>query len=237
MTGFFRKGDELENELRATRPRPSDELVSRIDSNVRAGRQGARRASWRIALAPVALAGVMVVALAAVGGVGYAASSVKNTVKTVAHIFVSDKPIVVRSLSSGVDQYQPGYGWGDDNHNHSGPPGLKEDKPKKKTKGNTEHVSTKIVVDEQARLFLSVTGEKRPGAKGLQLLQSKSSVGKGVKGAPTTTIQYQVLVPRAIPVSLAVPAHLLLPGHTYYIRVIARDPDGNKKTTYAPFKG
>jgi hypothetical protein len=34
-----------------------------------------------------------------------------------------------------------------------------------------------------------------------------------------------------------VPANLTVPGHTYYIRVIATDPDGNKKTTYIPFKG
>jgi hypothetical protein len=185
----------------------------------------------------VALAAVMLVALAAVGGVGYAASSVERTVKTVAHIFVADKPIVVRSLSAGGDQYQPGFGWGDDNHNHSGPPGLKEEKPKTKTKGNTEHVSTKITVDEQATLSLSVVDGKGPGAKALQLLQNQSKVGKGVKGAPTKTIQYKVLVPRTIPLDLAVPANLTVPGHTYYIRVIATDPDGNKKTTYIPFKG
>ena len=30
----------------------------------------------------------------------------------------------MRGLTAGGDQYRPGYGFGDENHNHTGPPGL-----------------------------------------------------------------------------------------------------------------
>jgi hypothetical protein len=249
MTRFFKRGDSLEGELRAARARPSDELVSRIEGRIRSERPTfARRSSFRVAV-PVALTAVMVGALAAVGGVGYAATSVESAVKAVSHVFVPAKghqAVVVEGLTSGGDQYKDGYGWGDKNHNHDGPPGAHEGKKGKKkgsftppliaqVVGNTATVSTSFTIDEQAHLFISVI-DKATG-KQLSIAQNKSKVGGKLKGSQAKTLNYLVLVPRTIPLKLAVPASLLQAGHKYTIRVIARDPQGNKTNLLIPFSG
>ena len=79
---------DLEGELRAGRSRPRDEFVTSLAGDVR----GRVRRS-RIGLA-LALAGLMIVAVASFGGIGYAASS---------------KPAVVvkKSTSSAAAQYAP----------------------------------------------------------------------------------------------------------------------------------
>src|SRR5207249_1701934 len=114
---------------------------------------------------PVGLTAAMVAALAAVGGVGYAATSVEHAAVAVAHVFVpahQTRPIVVSGLSAGNDQYRPGFGWGDPNHIHTGPPGLVKKggafaPPLVPTiKGPTAFVSTNFTLDEQAHLTLSV---------------------------------------------------------------------------------
>ena len=46
-----------------------------------------------------------------------------------------------------------------------------------------------------------------------------------------------MLVPRTIPIKLAVPRNLLQAGHKYAIRIIARDPQGNRSTIQLPFIG
>jgi hypothetical protein len=241
MTGFFRRGDGLERELRAARPRPSDELVSQLEARVSAGRP-ARRGSLRVAV-PVALTAALVGALAAVGGVGYAASSIESAAKAVSHVFVPAKQhqaIVVEGLTSGGDQYQPGFGFGDPNHNHTGPPGLTRQGGEfappltPKTVGNTSIVSTSFTLDEQAHLFVSVIDPKT--GKELLITQTKSKIGSNLSGAQAKNINYLVLVPRTIPLKLAIPSNLLTAGTTYAIRIIARDPQGNKKTLLIPFK-
>jgi hypothetical protein len=68
----------LEAELRANRPEPSDELVRRIESRVRAD---GRRVGFRVAFAGALVAGVLA-ALASVGGLGYAATSASQAVAT-----------------------------------------------------------------------------------------------------------------------------------------------------------
>lgn len=76
----------LEAELRANRPEPSDELVQRIESRVRA--DGRRAGSFRVAFVGALVAGVLV-ALASVGGLGYAATSTGHafaTAKRVMHV-------------------------------------------------------------------------------------------------------------------------------------------------------
>jgi hypothetical protein len=243
MTGFFKRGDKLEGELRAARPRPSDELVSRIEGRVRAERPAlARRGSFRVAV-PVALTATMVAALAAVGGVSYAATSVENAAKAVSHVFVPAKAhqaVVVESLTAGGDQYQPGFGFGDPNHNHDGPPGLTKPGGEfappltPKIVGNTATISTSFTIDEQAHLFISVIDKKT--GKQLLISQDKSKVGTKLKGKQTKSLNYLVLVPRTIPLNLAVPKNLLQAGHTYQIQIIARDPQGNKKTLLVPFQ-
>ena len=243
MTGFLRRGYRLERELRAARPQPGDELVSRIEARVHAERPAlTRRRSFRIAV-PVALTAAMVGALAAVGGVGYAASSVEQAAKAVSHVFVPAKhqqAIVVEGFSSGGDQYKPGFGWGDSNHGHTGPPGLtKKGGPfapplTPQVHGLASIVSTNFTIDEQAHLFISVIDTKT--GKELLITQTKSHVGNKLHGVQAKNLNYLVLVPRTIPIKLAIPNNLLTPGGSYAIRIIARDPQGNKKTLLIPFK-
>jgi hypothetical protein len=188
-----------------------------------------------------ALTVVLVAALAAVGGVSYAA----NAVTQVAHVakkIVSPSStrgaVVVKGLNAGGDQYKPGFGFGDPNHNHSGPPGLtgkggeKTPPAQTATVGKKEKVATTIRVDEQAALYISVLD-----ASGNRLIlnQKGSKIGTAVSGVQVKTIHYVVLVPRSIPIELLVPGNLLVKGQTYTIHVIAVDSDGNKSSTDIPF--
>ena len=45
MAGFFTRGSKLESKLRDTRPRPSDELVSRIEGRIHSERPARVRRS------------------------------------------------------------------------------------------------------------------------------------------------------------------------------------------------
>jgi hypothetical protein len=198
--------------------------------------RGKRQVAFAAALT-VALA----VALSAVGAVSYAATAVTHAAKAAAHVVTPAKThgiVVVKGLTAGGDQYRPGYGFGDPNHNHSGPPGLSgkdgEKTPPAQTRRTkkSEVVVTRIRVDEQAALYISVldaNGER------LILNQNGSKVGSAVKGKQVKTIHYVVLVPRSIPIQLLVPRNLLKKGATYTIHVIAVDSDGNKSTTDIPF--
>lgn len=185
----------------------------------------------------------LVVALSAVGAVSYAATAVSHAAKTAVHVVAPAKKsgvVVVKGLSAGGDQYKPGYGFGDPNHNHSGPPGLSKGKKGektppaqvKKTRKNAI-VSTSISIDEQAALYFSVLDAN---GNRLQLTQKGTKIGGGaVTGKRVKTIHYVVLVPRTIPISLVVPKRLLIKGHTYKLHVIAVDSDGNKSTIDIPF--
>lgn len=188
-----------------------------------------------------ALTVALVVALAAVGGVSYAANAVthaaRQAVKLVAPRAVHGV-VVVKGLSAGGDQYKPGYGFGDPNHNHAGPPGLtgsngEKAPPAQTTRvGTKEKVVTRIRVDEQAALYISVLD-----ANGNRLIlnQNGSKIGTAVSGKQVKTIHYVLLVPRSIPIQLLVPKNLLVKGQTYRIHVIAVDSDGNKSETNIPF--
>jgi hypothetical protein len=224
----------LERRLRAERPRPSAELMRSLTP-----RRPARR---QFAFAG-ALTAALVVSLSAVGGVSYAANAVTKAAGAVAKVVTPkghNAAIVVQGLSAGGDQYRPGYGFGDKNHNHTGPPGLTrgnggEKAPPaqaKRLNAKASLVSTSITVDEQAALYFSVLD-----ATGTQLLltQKGSNIGAGIQGPQAKTIHYVMLVPRTIPLTLRIPANLLVPGKTYNIRVIAVDHEGNKSTTLIPF--
>jgi hypothetical protein len=87
---------------------------------------------------------------------------------------------------------------------------------------------------QQAHLFISVIDTK--SHRELQITQTKSKVGSKLKGVRAKNLNYLVLVPRTIPIKLAIPSNLLTPGRVYAIRIIARDPQGNKKTLLIPFK-
>ena len=244
MQGFFRRSTRLERRLEAARPRPGDELVRSIEAQVEAARPlRTRRSSFRIAV-PVALTATMVGALAAVGGVGYAASSVEHAATAVTKVFAparSHQAIVVAGLTAGGDQYTPGFAWGDPADNHPGPPGITAvggngafaPPLTAKTTGATSTISTSFKLDDQARLFVSVVD---PTTKQkIDIVQKGSKIGTALKGTPAKTINYQVLVPRTIPLKLTIPTKLLTPGVTYQITIIARDPEGNKKTLTIPF--
>ena len=189
----------------------------------------------------IALTVVLVAALAAVGGVSYAANAVTHVAQVAKKIVApssTHSAIVVKGLNAGGDQYRPGFGFGDPNHNHSGPPGLSgkngEKTPPAQTAsvGNRVEVATTIRVDEQAALYISVLD-----ANGNRLIlnQNGSKIGGAVSGVQVKTIHYVVLVPRSIPIQLLVPKNLLVKGQTYTIHVIAVDSDGNKSTSDIPF--
>lgn len=57
-----------------------------------------------------------------------------------------------------------------------------------------------------------------------------------MKGPQTKVIQYAVLVPRQIPLSLRIPLNLLKKGQSYTIRIVATDPTGEKSTLTIPFR-
>jgi hypothetical protein len=183
----------------------------------------------------------LVAALAAVGGVSYAANAVTHVAHVAKKIVAPSSThgaIVVKGLNAGGDQYRPGFGFGDPNHNHTGPPGLSgkdgEKAPPAQTArvGKTVKVATTIRVDEQAALYISVLD-----ANGNRLIvnQKGSKIGGAVSGKQVKTIHYVVLVPRSIPIQLLVPKNLLVKGQTYKIHVIAVDSDGNKSATDIPF--
>lgn len=189
----------------------------------------------------------LLVGLAATGSLSYAASSVHRAVDHVGAGATAKHPTAVLHLTAGHDQYQPGYGFGDPNHNHAGPPVLMWDhsqlsglrsgfKARPTRDGLGATISGKIIVDEQAHFYISV--DTRSGVPLLltqQSVRGGSRVGNPVTGPQTKFIQYAVFVPRAIPVTVRIPANLLKPGAVYRIRFSATDPDGNKSSLSVPF--
>jgi hypothetical protein len=96
---------DLEAELRASRPEPPSELVHQLEARVRTS--GSTRAgSFRVALVG-ALTAVMLLALASVGGVGYASSSGRDAVVSVKRIVTPGDVVKVLKRSSAQMQYSP----------------------------------------------------------------------------------------------------------------------------------
>lgn len=240
MSGIWkRRSDDLERQLRAARPDPRPEFVSALAERIGDETRPRRGSAFRLAFAG-GLTVVMLVGLAAVGGVSYAATAALDAARTIQKVVAptgDEGAIVVRGLTAGTDQYRPGFGWGDPNHNHAGPPGLRRAKVRVRTNPNDSRfvrVSTTIGVDEQAHLTISV---RTAGGQELLLSQRRSNVGQGVEGPPTKNIQYSVLIPRnGIPVDLSIPRNLLRPGVTYFVVIRAEDPDGNVRTIRIPFR-
>jgi hypothetical protein len=104
------KSSDLERALRSQRPEPSAELVQMLTAKVRSERQ-LKTSRLRVAVAG-ALTAVMLVSLASVGGIGYAASGVRDVVHSVQHI---GKPVRHHRTgpawrlrgSSAAAQYKP----------------------------------------------------------------------------------------------------------------------------------
>jgi hypothetical protein len=228
----------LEDELRARRPAAPAALTASIAAGLAPRR--AHRLRPQSAFA-VALTVGLASALGSVGGVSYAANAVKHAASAAKGIVVTRVHVVGRGITAGGDQYRPGYGFGDPNHNHTGPPGLTNGKKGEKAPP-AQVASTKddkailaagqVTVDEQAALYFSVLDS---AGNQLLLTQRGTKIGGNVDGPQVKTIHYVMLVPRAIPVQIRVPANLLQKGQTYRIRIIAVDAQGNKTRTFISF--
>jgi hypothetical protein len=231
---FNRDLRKVERRLRDGRPTPSAELMRSL-----APRRSQRR---QFAFAG-ALTAALAISLAAVGGVSYAATAVSGVVKAAKQVVAPKSHHLVFTIkgpNAGGDQYRPGFGFGDPNHNHTGPPGLTrgaagEKAPPaqvKRVNSKATTVSTSITLDEQAALYFSVLD-----AQGNQLLltQQGSAIGAGLEGPQTKSIHYVMLVPRTLSFQIRIPANLLVTGKTYSIRVIAVDAQGNKSETKIAF--
>lgn len=221
----------VERLLREQRPQLSGEL--RIAFEARVERRTPRARGRLLAAGLVTL---VAVAVASVGGLGYAASSAKQAASSVKRAFEPpSRPRVAKKANAGGDQYRPGYGLGDPNQNHTGPPGLKkkegEPNAAPRRQGGTIVISTTIALSEQAVLHLTVTG---PGGRAMTISQSGSSVGgEALSGPAAKSITFTVLVPRAVDINLAVPLSDVDPG-SLTIRVTAVDVEGNKSSTSTP---
>jgi hypothetical protein len=235
-----RRTPSLETELRALRPEPRSEFVHSLASRVEEAERPARRPYRRLALAG-ALTACVLVAMASGGGIGYAATAVRQAAHAVTSVLAasSEDSAIEVSLNAGGDQYQPGYGWGDPGHNHAGPPRLTRQGGAlapplvASCNGTTALVRTTVVLDEQARLRVSVLS---PAGKKLLLSQNGSRVGGQLSGRPTKTLTYRVLVPRALRIALRIPCSVLQGGKTYRISFVATDPDGQSSTLKVPFR-
>ncbi len=231
----FRRDKDLEAVLRANRPEPSEELVRTLSARTR--RAPAPRSRFQLAFAG-ALSAAVLGALAAVGGISYAATAASDVVRAVRAIVAPGAHhavFTVSGLTAGGDQYRPGFGFGDPHHIHTGPPGLKKKAPTKvRVLANGDAlVSTAILVDEQAHLTINVIG---PDGKEIVLDQNTSKIGRGVSGPKTKAIQYLLLIPRTIPVDVQLPAGSFVPGATYRIRLRARSPLNAVAFLFIPFR-
>ncbi|MEA2425821.1 MAG: hypothetical protein QOH13_2231 [Thermoleophilaceae bacterium] len=231
---FNRDLRKVERRLRDERPAPSAELMRSLAPRRAKRPQFAFAGALTVALA---------ISLSAVGGVSYAANAVNSVVKAAKQIVTPKSNhlvLTINGTNAGGDQYRPGYGWGDKNHIHTGPPGLAKGKPGEKAppaqvkrlNSKAVTVSTSVTVDEQAALYFSVLDAQ---GKPLLLTQKGSAVGAGLNGPQTKSIHYVMLVPRTLSFQIRIPANLLVAGQTYSIRVIAVDADGNKTQTTIPF--
>jgi hypothetical protein len=93
----------VEHELRQHRPDPGDDLVRDLTARILA--DAPQRPASRLGLAFAgALASLLVVALAAFGGIGYAASAAKGVARTAERV-VTPKAKEVAGQSAAADQY------------------------------------------------------------------------------------------------------------------------------------
>ena len=126
---YWRKrheGLDLEAELRASRPEPSSEFVHRLEARVRNDGRRSRAGSLRFAFVG-ALTAVMLLALASVGGVGYASSAAEDAAVSVKRVVTPRDVIQIVKRGSAIDQYRK-------------PKAKKVKKAKKKGKGTKGRV-------------------------------------------------------------------------------------------------
>lgn len=98
------EGLDLEAELRAGRPEPAQEFTRRLEARVRNDGRS-RVGSLRVAFVG-ALTVVMLLALASVGGVGYASSAAQDAAVSVKRVVTPNDVITVLKRSPAIDQYK-----------------------------------------------------------------------------------------------------------------------------------
>ena len=99
------EGLDLEAELRAGRPEPAPEFITRLEARVRNDGRS-RVGSLRVAFVG-ALTAVMLLALASVGGVGYASSAARDAAVSVKRVVAPKDVVTVLKKSPALDQYNP----------------------------------------------------------------------------------------------------------------------------------
>jgi hypothetical protein len=244
---FWKRGDDarLESDLRALRAEPDDEFVRGLSSELRPHRRPLRTAPARLALVG-ALTTALLVALASVGGLGYAANAAKQAAKLMKAAVASSNgggnAVAVRGLSAGADQYAEGQTFfGDPQFTEPGAPELEgtggafqpvEQARRVQARFNAAMVDTSFSINEQASLRISVRG---PDGKKLTITQNKSRLGDGLSGPQTKTLRYAVYIPRTIRMGLRIPLNLVQAGVRYQIVIEATDPDGNVSELTIPF--
>lgn len=103
MARFWKRGSDLERELRAARPEPRPELTRMVSDAVGERRRSYRRV--RVSLAGAVSLAVLV-AVASIGGVGLASSSAGHWLKAATAIAKPHKPRVAHGTAAS-DQYKP----------------------------------------------------------------------------------------------------------------------------------
>src|SRR4051794_23537073 len=103
MKGFNHR-DDLEARLRAERPEPRPEFLASVADQVRSDRQRARSGGLRLAFAG-GLTAALLVALASVGGLSYAATSSTHVLAAVKNVVVPKQKASSVGESSAAAQY------------------------------------------------------------------------------------------------------------------------------------
>lgn len=122
---------DLEAELKASRPEPSPDFVQHLEARVRHSGRTRVGSSVRVAFVG-ALTAVMLIALAGVGGVGYAASAGRDAVVSVKRVVTPKEVVRVLKKSPAIDQY-----------GHKPKPKKKQVKKVKKGKGTKGRVKAR----------------------------------------------------------------------------------------------
>lgn len=217
----------LERLLAERRRHPSETAVRLAARLAPARPRSSARA--RVAVA-AAVAVILSAALGALGGLGYAAALASQAVEKAVRKQAPQAPYALLALNAGGDQYRPGYGWGDPNHNHTGPPGLKISRAVKprlvRFSTGAVDLFARILVDEQAALRIHVLD---PRGRQIPLVQTRSVVdATKLRGRQSKVIRFTVLVPRVITLRLRLPQHLARLKGVYRLRVFATDPTGGR---------
>lgn len=95
---------DLEAELKGSRPEPSADYVRQLEARVRHSGRTRLGSSIRVAFVG-ALTAVMLIALAGVGGVGYAASAGRDAAVSVKRVVTPKEVVRVLKKSPAIDQY------------------------------------------------------------------------------------------------------------------------------------